>query len=670
MNDSIQYRADVDGLRAIAVLSVVIFHFAASWVPNGYLGVDIFFVISGFLITKIIYAELNEGKFRISSFYQRRVKRILPAFLLVLFCSAIVAVALFLPAELKSFAKSATASIFFSSNFLFYTEVGYFDMEAELKPLLHTWSLSVEEQFYILFPFLMLMFHKFNKKYIGAFIFISLILSLSAYLYFAIIQNNQTISFYMFPLRAWEMLAGSALCLSAVSRLNSFSHRMGNILSTIGALLIVMSLFLDVKDMLHLLQGSFPFWPFTSLGQQHIGNLLNVSVVLGAFLIIFSGLKQRETVIYKSLSRAPVVFLGKISYSLYLWHWPVYVFSAYYLFDDVSKIEKVFLILCCFILSYFSWKYVEQPFRRKNLTDQFKKRSIFTAVGAIVIILMFCSVIIYKNGNIFSSKAALFDVEKVIIGGDYKKVSTFNENSHDVLIGKEGELKDVSVLLIGDSHAQAITPAIDLQAKKNNKTALMLRNSCFVPISFAERSKDKNFKGCAKKTSAIIDFLAEHPNIKTVILAQRWAARTKDFKKRNNIEEPERFREETLTGFIDQISMHGREVIVWAQVPKTVHKAQNVPSLIVRMMKRGIDTEMVLNPTLESYNDNQKDISPILKRISKKRNVHVLWPHESLCNQATGICQIYDDQDILYYDDDHLSHYGAKKFSYLFDKFF
>jgi len=344
-----QYRPDIDGLRALAVLSVIAYHFQTNSIFNGYMGVDIFFVISGFLITKIITSELSANKFTIQGFYERRVKRIFPAFFTVLLVSNIIAYFVFYPIELLSFAKSSLASIFFVSNMFFWSESGYFDIAANLKPLLHTWSLAVEEQFYIIFPLLIVFLIKCKEAFFKLSLLALFLTSLGAYI-ITIKSGFGDAAFYLFPTRAWELLIGALLAINLIPDYK-LKPSVLNLISLLGLAMIVAGFFLP-----HETKKVMP-------------------VVFGTAMIIYAGSSTIKGLwVNQLLALKPMVFIGKISYSLYLWHWPVYVFGTYYAFHILNIYSTSLLIAISFVLSYLSWKYVETPMRDKNLQLSKSKR--------------------------------------------------------------------------------------------------------------------------------------------------------------------------------------------------------------------------------------------------------------------------------------------------------
>lgn len=335
----IQHRSDIDGLRALAVGLVVLFHLGLP-VHGGFVGVDVFFVISGYLITSILYGDLERGRYSLLEFYQRRARRILPALLLVLLCSSLAALWLLLPPALRSFGLSLGSTALFVSNFYFWIDTGYFAAAADSRPLLHTWSLAVEEQFYLLFPLLLAALHRHLRPRLRGLL---ALLALASLLYGEWLRAQAPASaFYLLPARAWELLLGSLLALGAVPAVSSRGLR--EVLGLLGLAGILGSALLYSERT--------PFPGFSALAP-----------CLGTALLIHSG-AARDSLAYRLLSLRPLVFLGLISYSLYLWHWPLIVYYQQGLLGDFGYPQKLALLLVALVLSTLSWRYVETPFRR------------------------------------------------------------------------------------------------------------------------------------------------------------------------------------------------------------------------------------------------------------------------------------------------------------------
>lgn len=331
-----EYRPDIDGLRAVAVLPILFNHAGVRGFGGGYIGVDIFFVISGFLITGIVTRDIALGRFSVAEFYRRRVLRIFPALFVMLALVSVVALLALMPGELVRFARSVAATTLFVSNIFFFSEVGYFDLSAHAKPLLHTWSLGIEEQFYILWPLMLALVGAGRTRLQrGMVIGVSLI---SLVVADAMVRTDMAAAFYLLPARAWELGLGGMLAV--------FPHRIrarwiNEALALLGVLLIVYAIRRFAPPI------AFP-------------GLTALVPCLGAALLIFAG---PATAMARLLSLWPVVFTGRISYSLYLWHWPVIVFAELWLFLDATPMVIGGEILLSFLLATLSWRYVETPFR-------------------------------------------------------------------------------------------------------------------------------------------------------------------------------------------------------------------------------------------------------------------------------------------------------------------
>jgi peptidoglycan/LPS O-acetylase OafA/YrhL len=357
------YRKEIDGLRAIAVVPVILFHAGFEWMRGGYIGVDIFFVISGYLITSILLKEQQQGTFSIVNFYERRARRILPALFIVLLVCLPFAWFWLLPHELKAFGKSMIAVVTFVSNLLFWLETDYFTADRELIPLLHTWSLAVEEQFYIIFPLFLAFFSRKNTLLMVTIVALIALFSLGmtewGWRYFA--EGN----FYLIPFRAWELMIGAltAFYLFYKPQPQGMICQLGSVL---GLALIVLAIFF--------LDKSIPF-----------PSLYALVPTLGTALIILFA--NDNTWVNKLLSLKLFVMIGLVSYSAYLWHQPLFVFArAYYMEMPNASIMAV-LSLVSVLLGYISWRYIEAPFRDKR---RFSQRQIFVAsllVGVVFVLI-------------------------------------------------------------------------------------------------------------------------------------------------------------------------------------------------------------------------------------------------------------------------------------------
>ena len=372
-----KYRSEIDGLRAIAVIPVVLFHAGYSLFDGGFVGVDVFFVISGYLITTIILKELGNNTFSLKNFYERRARRILPALIFVILTTSILSFIFLTKSELAGYFKSVNATLFFYSNFYFWKAAPYFNSEADLEPLLHTWSLSIEEQFYLLFPIALIFLFSFFRKYIFLFFIISMFVSLLLCQILSI-KIGGTLNFYFTFSRAWELALGaicSYLTLYKYKQKN-FSIAFKNLYSVTGIILILFSVFYFNRQII------YP--SFYTL----------IPTVGTALIIMFA---DKDTIIKKILSFRIFVSIGLISYSLYLWHQPLLAFGRIY-FKTFSFEYKILLVFIAILLSVFSYLFIEKNFRNKNKI----KSNFFLKLSLISVFLLF--IFSQLNINFFLKK--------------------------------------------------------------------------------------------------------------------------------------------------------------------------------------------------------------------------------------------------------------------------
>ncbi len=340
-----KYRAEIDGLRALAVLPVILFHAGFDWFSGGFIGVDVFFVISGYLITTILIKDIEEKRISIIAFYERRARRILPALFFVMLVCIPFAWMWMLPDALENFGQSLVSTSLFSNNFLLMVTSGYWDLASEYKPLMHTWSLAVEEQYYIIFPIFLIYAWRLGKsKVLWLIFFIALIsFTLSEYGW----RLNPNTNFYNSPSRAWELLAGSIAAFVAYQK----GLKNNNGLAFLGLIAIIFSIFAFNEET-----------PFPSA--------YTLVPVIGSVLIILYA--DNRTFAAKILSTKILVGIGLISYSLYLWHQPIFAFARIYKQDIITDFESYIYVLLSAFLAFLTWKYVETPFRNKKIFSSFK----------------------------------------------------------------------------------------------------------------------------------------------------------------------------------------------------------------------------------------------------------------------------------------------------------
>ncbi|WP_137128945.1 acyltransferase family protein [Rhizobium sp. FY34] len=431
------YRPDIDGLRAIAVVSVVLYHYKfGRHFDGGFVGVDVFFVISGFLISRIIFDGINKGNFSIVDFYDRRIRRIFPALFVMFFLTLAFSVVTMFPAELEKAKGAVVFSAIFSSNIYLYFNVNYFDGSSILNPFLHTWSLSVEEQFYIFFPLFIYLIRNLNRNsQIGI---ILLVLTVSFILCVAETYSNASAAFYLVQYRAWELLIGSILALGVIPPVRSPS--INEAIGIGGLTAIGVSVLLFTEEI-----------PFPGLAAA--------APCLGAAAIIYSG-SNAQTVVSRLLGLTPLRFIGLISYSLYLWHWPLR--ALYYAGVGVPYgIGKIIMLLVALVIATASWWFVERPFRRNGVL-----RPATTLLGGGIAIGLVCgaaviSVEIYSTiRNIPPAAVAVLAQAELPAADDHfrdgdcflsNNVRAASQINNESCLAYDPNRRNI--LIVGDSHA-------------------------------------------------------------------------------------------------------------------------------------------------------------------------------------------------------------------------
>ncbi len=647
----LNYRADIDGIRAIAVLAVVFYHLDIKLFSGGFVGVDIFFVISGFLITAIIVREIAENEFSLLKFYDRRIRRIFPALFTVLLGTLIAGALIFSAKEFKEFGNSLIATTLFVSNIFFWSQAGYFDVPSALKPLLHTWSLAVEEQYYIFFPLLLVFLMRFLRSSLK-FILLGIAVASFAFSVYSLSYDVNS-TFYLVHTRIWELLIGSLFAIRLIPVVSNLFLR--NVLGVVGLTMLSLPIFFYTNDT-----------PFPGAAA--------LLPTLGTALIIYSGIEsESQTFVAKLLSFQPVVFVGKISYSLYLWHWPVIVFAKYYLILELKTWETAAVLLLAFILATLSWLFVEAPFRHGTT---FEKRKVFASAAVAMILMGAFGAVIYLN-NGFPKRFSTLD--KTASEKPQKSCNpSMLDNQNYVLractLGKR--TGEPSFLLVGDSHARAIAPSVQASALRAGVTGIVVyRAACPILLEVHISSL------CDSFLEKMTDYIQAHPNFKTIILSSRWSlyadgARYKSeggrlvhlFNTR-----PTSAQNDTnatlfklgLNRMVDKLRGMGRKVVIVSQIPEIGY---NVPSVLSIAERTGRDINKIIGPSMKEYFDRNKPVIPVMVSLAEKENVRVVHPWKLLCKQEK--CLVAIKGRALYMDDDHLSNFGAQYISSIFDVVF
>ena len=427
-----KYRAEIDGLRAMAVLPVIFFHAGFEWFSGGFVGVDVFFVISGYLITTIIISEMAEGKFSIINFYERRARRILPALFFVMLICVPFATLWFAPNDLKIFGQSIIAVSIFLSNILFWKNTGYFESSAELNPMLHTWSLAVEEQYYILFPVFLMLTWRLGVKWILLLLLVAFFVSLSAAQWGA--YNSSSFTFYMLPTRGWELLIGVFTAFYLNSDPYVKSKTINQVLSLLGFSMIIYSIIAFDETT-----------PFPSL--------FTLIPTIGTALLIISAVPT--TLVNRLLINKPIVAIGLISYSAYLWHQPILAFARYRYFGEISDLILFSLCISAIVMAWFSWNFVEKPFRDKKRVSRNNIFSFF-----IISVTLFSSIGFWLNQSDGRLSSYNFDDQRHFSSFFNPRVYVRKKNKEIRLRNFDINSDNKKVLIIGDSHSEDLVNSV------------------------------------------------------------------------------------------------------------------------------------------------------------------------------------------------------------------
>lgn len=491
-----KYRKEIDGLRAIAVLSVIFCHAQVTGFSGGFVGVDVFFVISGYLICSLITSELSLNEFSILRFYERRCRRILPALFVMLAVVSGISAFILLPPDMDGFCRSLIAAILFASNMFFWQSASYFDGASQFKPLLHTWSLGVEEQFYIFVPLILFAISKwFKSKYsvvLSGISILSLALSVWA------LSHAPTANFYSLPTRFWELALGALVATSLSSKADS--RLMREVIGMLGLGMIIYPVIMFSDET--------PFPGFNALFP-----------CLGAAAIIFASDKD-NSFSSKILSTGPLVFVGKISYSLYLWHWPLLALLRYQVSRDLTVPEVVAVLTTSFIFSVFSWRYIETPFRKNTL---FFTRKVVFSSSTIAICMVAAVGLLGVSSAGYSSRFPSFK-EQNISGIERYNSNTCHLLQHqtfDAWRGSECFLTSnhtQKALLWGDSFAAHYVPGIVDEAKRLDVDFLQYTAAACPPVFGYYTAASPH---CREFNDNMPKLLSQY-GITTVVMSARW----------------------------------------------------------------------------------------------------------------------------------------------------
>ena len=626
-------RPEIDGLRALAVIPVVLYHTALG-IPGGYVGVDVFFVISGYLITSLILADISEGKFQVTNFWERRARRILPTLALVVFACIAAGWFRLLPSDFDEFGRSVVYQALLISNVFFWRSTQYFSSN-DTEPLLHTWSLAVEEQFYILFPFLLLALKKFRPRVLAGTLSGIAAVSLSWCIFETLSQP--TAAFYLLPFRAWELLLGSVL--ATVPKIWPRAKWQNESLSLAGLASILFAIL--VYDNTTQFPGFAALLP-----------------CLGAGLIIWTN-SPTLTWVGWLLSRRPCVFVGLISYSLYLWHWPVLVFVKYWSASELTMVGSLGIVVVSLLLAATTWKLVETPFRKRVFLRNRLQIVVFS--GVVFATLLIAGRWIHRSGGVRSRWRS--EALQYIDGKndkDFRVELEFAQAKRVDLteIGYKGNDRPVDLLIWGDSHAMAVLHVLDVICAKVGIRALAATHSATAPLLDFPSTTRFSLKEETIPYNWVIANLVKERQIKNVLLAAAWngyASPTETQSIKNKFEE-------SWVKTIDFLRNAGAKVFILKDVPK---QSFDVPRVLAAAAESRRDPSG-LGSSTSDYRAQGAYANGVLDKLAS--NSVVLLDPADILTDKTAVCRTSLNGKALYFDDHHLSIYGAMLLSPMFDK--
>lgn len=637
------YRPELDGLRAIAVLPVILYHAGFAQFSGGYIGVDVFFVISGYLITSLIREELRTNTFTLKNFYERRARRILPALFLVIACTFPFAWLWLQPPELLEYLRSVVATLGFSSNFLFWFETGYFETAVELKPLIHTWSLAVEEQYYIIFPLLLIIFkHLRVTLQFGLLIMLALV---SLYLTFQIGAIDQAANFFLLPSRLWELMLGSMLAylLACDIEASSFIGRLNQgakaqVLSVLGLLLIMGSVFAFDKNTLH-------------------PGVITLVPTLGTCLIIFTAAKG--TLVYRLLANRYLVGLGLISYSAYLWHQPLFAFARIRSIAEPTAELMLLLSVSSLGLAWLSYRYVETPIRRGTIIN---RTVLMQGIGA----FCFVAVGLVLSGHINKGYPSRFETQELAInngaalsqrvqvnyGLDSRCDTNFTLSPHCRTSNTP------EILVWGDSYAMHLVDGVHASNPSAGLIQLTM-TSCgpllgIAPVNF-KRYTEQWAGHCLEFGYKVKRWIEQNDTVRYAVLSSpfaaymsdSWSLLTEEGVVKADMELALKHFSETLA-FLEANNI--KPVIV-SPPPSS---GTDLGKCLVKAVQFSQPLE-ICDYDRKLHDKRQGKVKDFLKTIDQDH--HVLWLDQLLCDDKT--CRAGMDGVFLYRDKGHLSREGS-----------
>jgi len=655
------YRQDIDGIRALAILPVIFYHAGLPGWSGGFIGVDVFFVLSGYLITGIILRETLGQGFSLLTFYERRVRRILPALAVVIAVCFAIGWAVMLPDELKKLGESGIYAVLFASNFYFPQVLDYFEASAKFSPLLHTWSLAVEEQFYVFFPLLLIFLCK-RFSQLAVFVSVAVLSLVSLFAAVALLPAKSDLVFYMFPFRAWELGLGALLAFTFIAK--PANKWLCNALALSGIALII------VPTVTYSADTPFP-------------GLSAVAPVLGTALLIWTGTRVGGTSISRFLSLPLLVWIGLISYSLYLWHWPIIAFMRIVKGGvDLSLPQSLFALFMSFALAWATYRFIETPFRRRR-RGLFSTNGIFgSTIVTLGLLTVIGGVLVFQQGvkgRLTAEARALASISRDVNPLRKQCMDVLPQNGLCVVWGDLSQENNsseeqnsgigmVDFVFWGDSHVDAIHPAITQAAIQAGQVGLIASRRACAPVK--EIARSTRSKRCIEFNRAVDEYFSNYtPAIPVLFLFARWSLyvdggflpheggdRVK--LKWVGAQEPAAVVSDSnvdlfKTGFrstLNDVSSRYERVIVLGPVPEA---RWDVPRLMARSNMLNIPARNSF--PVDAYESRSGETERLLEELSSEfDNVSYVSLKTLFCDSE--VCKTLDENGKqLYFDDDHIN---------------
>lgn len=659
------YRPEIDGLRAIAVLAVVLFHAGVPGFRGGYVGVDVFFVISGYLITRIISSDLEIGRLSLTSFYERRIRRIIPAFLVVSFSCVFLSWWILLPRDMEEMSRSVVASAAFVSNFWIWGTISYFDNATHLKPMMHTWSLAVEEQFYLLYPLAFSFAAKRGRVFLSRAVLVLALLSFTLAEWGAF--HSPSAAFYFLPTRGWELLAGACVALFPVAVHSPLRARqlawLPEVACLLGLLLILAPVL--VFDSSTPFPGRFALLPV-------LGASLFIAVAPGAPRV--SG----------ALKGRVVVGVGLLSYSFYLWHQVLFALFRHRSLLVPEPWKLVLVAVFSLALSWVTWRYVERPFRDRS---RFTRGQVFASavLGASVLVAT-AGAGIAGGGWAFRVPLEARTIDSARADRNPRSAECHSKEGLYISPPKSCIIGNPDLIvgaLLGDSHADAIAKELGNALLARGLGMRHMSYSACPPLDGMYRADAGEGHRCAEFNLDTMRFLLREPALRHVVLVARWPLYFEgtrfdnqeggrewgppvDLRPLGKRREAEFSPFERHSAFansvrstIEQFLRVGKVVTLVYAVPEV---GVDVPSFLAKSAWRDGASFSPLTTSRGVYRSRVASVHSVFDALGERRGLRRVRPEALFCGiSAEGRCETMAGREVLYFDDNHPSSHGARR---------